>query len=96
MVDYVVQRRFQTELMEKVGVGLSKVFEFIKEGSLHGCEALTILEAEKLIPKAKQREICSALLKIAKEEGDTETLSFEVVPWEKSILRGEKREAVEA
>lgn len=93
-MDYVVQRRFQTELMAKAGEGLGKIFDHLKDSTLEGLEAMTVLQAEKPIPKKAQDELCSGLLEIAREDGDTDTLSFEVVPYYESVLRGMKKEEI--
>lgn len=82
---YVVQRRFQTELCKKVGGALDRMFQHINGNSLHVLEEVSVLTAQKPIPKSRIEELCTFLLDKAREEGDTETLSFEVVPYNESL-----------
>ena len=87
METYVLQRRYQTELAAKVGGALDRIFEHIDGNSLHICEAVTRLECPKKLTKAHIKQICDAMMEHAREEGDTETLSFEVVPIAESVER---------
>lgn len=82
---YVIQRRYQTEPAKKVGGALGKIFEYIDVNSLHVLEEISVIEAPKSLAKAKIKELCTYLLKRAKEDGDKETLSFECVPYHESM-----------
>jgi len=74
---YVLQRRYQTELAKKVGDALGDILDHIEKGSLHILEDGFELTSPKPIPEEERRELCGYLLKRAKEDGDTTTLSFE-------------------
>ena len=82
---YAIQRRFQTDLTKKVGGAMGRIFEHIDGDSLHVNEAISVIAAPKPLTKKKRNELCAFLLKKAREEGDTETLSFECVPYNESI-----------
>lgn len=90
---YVVQRRFQNELMGKVGGALDSIFEHIDGKTLHICESISVLEAKKKLTAKQKADLCNMLLNKAKEDGDTETLSFEVVPYSESVIAQANREA---
>ena len=83
---YVIQRRYQTDLAKKVGGALDKIFEHINGNSLHINEVITEIEAPKPLTKKQRNELCAHLLKRTKQEGDTETLAFECVPYSESII----------
>ncbi len=80
---YVIQRRYQTELVKKVGGALDKMFEEIDGNSLHINGVVSVIEAPKPITKKKRNELCAYLLK--ETRGDGETLGFECVPYVESI-----------
>ncbi len=82
---YVIQRRFQTELAKKVGGALDKIFEHIDGNSLHILEEVSVIESPKPLPKGKIKELCAYLLEKTREEGDKETLSFECVHYKESM-----------
>jgi len=83
---YVLQRRYQTKIAKKVGDALGDIFEHIEKGSLHILEDMFVLTCQEPLPKSKKDQLCSMLLDKAKETEDTETLSFEVVPYNESIV----------
>ena len=82
---YVIQRRFQTDLVKKVGGALGKMFEYIDGNSLQVNEEVAVIEPPLPLTKRDINKLCVYLLERAKEDGDTETLSFECVPYSKSI-----------
>ncbi len=85
MSKYVIQRRYQTELVKKIGGALDKIFERIDGNSLHILEEISVIKAPKPITKKKRSELCTYLLKRAKEDGDEGTMSFECVSYNESM-----------
>ncbi len=83
---YVIQRRYQTELAKKVGGALGGIFEHIDGNSFHINEVITEIEAHKPLTRKQRSELCAHLLKQTKQDGDTETLAFECVPYSESII----------
>lgn len=82
---YVIQRRYQTELAKKVGGALDKIFEYINGNSLHILEEISVIEAPLPLTKKDIKKLCTYLLERAREDGDTETMSFECVPYKESM-----------
>lgn len=83
---YVIQRRFQTELAEKVGGAMGQIFDNKSLESLHVNETITEISAPKPLTKKKRNELCHYLLKQARMDGDEETISFECVPYNESMM----------
>ncbi len=87
---YVVQRRYQTELVRRVGGALGRMFEYVNGNSLHINEALSVLTAPKPLTQRQRDKLCLYLLNKAKQDGDKETLAFECVPLKDSIIAGKE------
>ena len=86
MTQYVIQRRYQTELAKKVGGALGKIFDHVDGNSLHVNEVISAIESPKPLTKKQRDKLCTYLLGKAKQDGDTETLSFECVPYSESMI----------
>ncbi len=85
MITYVLQRRYQTELTGKVGGALGRIFEHLADSELSLHEEVTHLEAPNKLTRKQITHICAEMLRQTKEGGDTETISFDIVPLAESI-----------